>query len=586
MNKIIISICFFTALITPVFAAEYYVDGDNGNDASGNGSQIAPYKTITKAVFVMAGSDAVYCRGTVIDSNITIPAAVSGTAQAYTTITSWPDYSCTVDADGNDAVFISGDNSQYVKISNLNITNATLAAFHLENHLGESSYWEISNNNIYGLTGGTSAMYIIMAFNNHSLVSGNNIDGEGSNAYGIYFGEEEDLTIEKNKIHDLTSFGIGVEGDNNNIIIRNNWIYNMGGRDYFYLSGVLIISGSNFYIYNNTFYKTFDNTNISRGIMLYPFDNHMLHDVYIKNNIFYKANYGLWLRSEYLTNADNIYIDYNDYFSADNIASDGTTDYSTLLDWRTITSYDDNSQTNDPLLTSIEPTLEDFHLQDSSPLIDAGTDVNEVSSDYDAENRPYNITDIGADERPTIGDIPVRAEESVKANKATITWEMSNTYPVTGYYLYNSTDPTFTGLANNIYSAVAADLTNLDSAQTYYYRLAAYYETAYDTYVSNYTDIINYSTLPGKVGNVKIVRKSNKKALVTWTKQDRVSGYYVKLKNKNSVIKIYNIKSNKARKIINNLIAGKRYYVKVQAYVTFNAQPLSGRWSKAKQFKI
>lgn len=586
MKKILIcGILFSTLLALPVFAADFYVDGDSGDDAAGVGTATAPYKTITKAVSVMAGGDTIYCRGTVIDSSITIPSAISGTALAYTTITSWPNYSCTINANGNNNVFISGDNSQYIKISNLHITNAVVSAFYLENHLGESSYWEISNNNIYGFTGGNNAMYIVLAFNNHSVVSGNDIDGDGSNAFGIYFGEEEDLIIEKNKIHDLTSFGIGVEGGNNNIIIRNNWVYNMGGRNYLYLSGVLIVSGSNFYIYNNTFYKTFDSTNIARGIMLYPFNDHDLHDVYVKNNIIYKSNYGLAF-SAHLTNTDNIYIDYNDYYNTDNIATDGTNNYSTLVDWRAATSYDDNSQTNDPLLTSIEPTLEDFHLQDSSPCIDAGTNVAEVLSDYDVETRPYNITDIGADERPIIGAIPISMEESAKVKIATITWEMSDTYPVTGYFLQNSTDPALIGAADNIYTTTIADLTNLTPAQTYYYALAAYYETAYHTYVSEYTDIFNYSTKPSKVRNVKIVRKSANKVLVKWTKQRRVDGYLVKLRDKHGVIKIYNIKSNKARKYITNLVAGKRYYVKVRAYLTFNSQPLYGRFSKAKQFKI
>jgi hypothetical protein len=77
----------------------------------------------------------------------------------------------------------------------------------------------------------------------------------------------------------------------------------------------------------------------------------------------------------------------------------------TLADWQTATGQDQNSFTATPIELFENPAVQDFHLRESSPAIDAGIDFGiEISPmppyDLDGDFRPLGPAyDIGADER-------------------------------------------------------------------------------------------------------------------------------------------------------------------------------------------
>ena len=84
--------------------------------------------------------------------------------------------------------------------------------------------------------------------------------------------------------------------------------------------------------------------------------------------------------------------DYNDYYNAEGtfLTEYGSTSYNSLSDWQA-TGQDSNSIVSNPLLTS------DYHIPRTSPCIDSGTTLAEVTDDYEGNPRPMGAsTDIGA----------------------------------------------------------------------------------------------------------------------------------------------------------------------------------------------
>jgi hypothetical protein len=88
-------------------------------------------------------------------------------------------------------------------------------------------------------------------------------------------------------------------------------------------------------------------------------------------------------------------IDYNDYFSSQNVGNIGGVVRPTLAEWQTGTGQDANSKAVDPLFVS--PT--DLHLQPASTLLGMGVAGTGIATDIDGQTRD-NPPDIGADEIP------------------------------------------------------------------------------------------------------------------------------------------------------------------------------------------
>jgi hypothetical protein len=564
-------------VVTPLFAVDYYVDGDNGDDLTGTGTESAPYQTITKALTVINGGDTIYCQGTIIDS-FTITAVHAGTADAYTTITAWPGYSATLDANSNNRAINAEAGANYIRISNLNITNAQSAAFYIGSP-GHADYWEILNNNIYNITNAGVAFAIVIGYSDYSVIAGNNIDGGGQLGYGIYFGSIEHLTVEQNKLYDILGVAMVCEGEATDLIIRNNWFYNIGGIGAGgYDSCILLAESHDVDIYNNSFYQNYNAINTVRAIFLLAYNTDEVYNVSIKNNIFDKSNYVYYLSDDVIYGID---IDYNDIINADKIATiEGTTDYATMAEWQTAKNYDLNSIESDPQFISITDDAEDLHLQDSSPCIDSGENLTDVTADYDEEGRPYNIMDIGADEVPVLNALPSIIAIDNNSDSADITVVYDSKYPITSYNLL------LDGVTTN-YAISPIELSGLNSAQTYDYAVQAVYTTDYGEYVSDYTDTESFTTYPDQVSNVKIPRKKIKKNSVTvkWNKQSRANGYIIKVMNYNGkVVKNITVNKNKKKKIITGLKSEKNYSLKIRARKKVDDIYLLGGWSTAKDF--
>jgi parallel beta-helix repeat protein len=94
-------------------------------------------------------------------------------------------------------------------------------------------------------------------------------------------------------------------------------------------------------------------------------------------------------------------INYNLYYTPNSTQPfwrESTNTYYTFVQWQGL-GYDTNGKNTDPKLKDI--SAEDFHLQSTSPAIDAGTTISEVTTDKDGTTRPQGSAyDIGAYEKP------------------------------------------------------------------------------------------------------------------------------------------------------------------------------------------
>lgn len=125
-------------LLLPVnlLGASWYVS-TTGNDSTGNGSIGSPWRTVAYGVSQMAGGDTLFLRGgTYAEAEIDIGQSKNGTAEAYTTICSYPGEWAIIDAstlaDGNRDYIIGHpgfdktglDNVSYWKFERLELTGA------------------------------------------------------------------------------------------------------------------------------------------------------------------------------------------------------------------------------------------------------------------------------------------------------------------------------------------------------------------------------------------------------------------------------------------------------------------------------
>lgn len=204
----------------------------------------------------------------------------------------------------------------------------------------------------------------------------------------------------------------------------------------------------NVYIYNNTFYENNTaGTNLGYSYTVYSdYDNTNLR-VYVKNNVFYttlnhdKQGSGAHVVI-YGLNSTHYICDYNLFYRINNTVRthliNGTSYY-----MNTITNlpnnWEDNSPTpGNPLFVSTA----DLHLQDESPAVGTGVDLNVT---YDIEGTPFDA------DNPSIGAYEHGGVDSTLTDILTFTLEEQ-----TGSATINTTNHTV-----SIETAYGTDVTGL-----------------------------------------------------------------------------------------------------------------------------
>ncbi|MDE2041170.1 MAG: right-handed parallel beta-helix repeat-containing protein [Patescibacteria group bacterium] len=345
----------------------YYVSA-SGSDANA-GTQSSPWRTIQNAYnHAQAGDTILVAPGRYTElysssDGIGIFLNRSGTAGRPITLRSQVKGQAIIDG-GN----ISGHNrdllisGSYNVIDGFEITRAYAAGISIFSYQGGGNYNQIINNtidyngNVSGIAG-SGGIYDDKA--THDNVYANNIiSHNGSQAasnatdQGVYLCGDNDVV------------------DNNLIIFNTSWGLQVAGYD----------TVSNMKIYNNTIVA-----NGQGGIILYL----VLNNIDIRNNIIYGntgEGYGI---DSYEASGGGVVIDHNLIYGN----SGGLWTFT-----RGGSSYTYTTTAN---ITNASPLFvnssSDFHLQSSSPAINAGVTVAGVSPDLDGVSRPQGSAyDMGA----------------------------------------------------------------------------------------------------------------------------------------------------------------------------------------------
>jgi hypothetical protein len=238
--------------------------------------------------------------------------------------------------------------------------------------------------------------HIFRKNNIHDIILGDTIDGGTVNLNphidcfqtwaGTYSELAQNIIFEQNYCENLNvgMYAFMLANGANHIYIRNN-IFKVAG-------GVNTGSGADYlYIYNNTWIS-----NLALGSQGYPYFiglQNVPHAV-VQNNIFYDQPYlTVWVVGD----TKNIEVDHNLAYN-----SDGTNPH--CVDWG---DYDTCQPISDLEFWGInpkfiEPASGNYHLQSTSPAIDAGFNLGSlVPNDFEDISRPQGAGyDIGAYEYP------------------------------------------------------------------------------------------------------------------------------------------------------------------------------------------
>lgn len=563
----------------PSLAASVYVDGTSGSNA-GAGTEASPYKTITKALTAIVGGDTIACKGIVSDS-FTFPVAKSGSAGAPTTITNWGDDTCIVDGGGAAQVIQIANSASYLTINNLNITNG--AEYGLMNGYGNSaSNITITNNTIYGITAASNDIFMYLNGASDSVVSGNTVFGAGNDTdqFGIWLNNSPGIIAEKNKVYNFSAAAITMDNNSNNSIIKNNLVYNIGGYSGVDRAGIYVLDSHDVNVYNNSLYNIYDATNGMPAINVRELYGPDTYNVIVRNNIISKANYGFVVDAGSILGSNS---DYNVFHDTQAVAYASGLYYTTLANWQAA-GQDANSLEADPLFISTVSGSENLDITSSSPCINAGTDLADVSDDYNGAIRPQGAsTDMGAYEYAAV---PANLSASnVKAKKMKISWD--STCSGCTYDLHYATNTDFDkndGSLENL-TITSQVVTGLKTSKKYYFRI----KSNNGANESGYSDAFSRRTLPKKGKINKVINKTTDSVTLKCAKIPRIkqmqAKVYVKKGSKWKKVKLVKktkkLKKKTVKIKISDLETDKSYKAKVRG----KWKKKLGVWSKVKRFK-
>lgn len=180
---------------------------------------------------------------------------------------------------------------------------------------------------------------------------------------------------------------------------------------------------------------------------------------------------------------------------------------------------------------------------------------------------------------------------SVSAGAAAFTVKWKKVSGVTGYQVQYSTSSKFTSKTSKIATAkkdktTAKTVSGLRSKTKYYVRVRTYKTSGKKKKYSSWSSAKSVTTKVAKV-NFKSVSAERLGFTVKWSKAPSVSGYRVQYstsskfdKKVTKALKVTN--GNATSASITGLKGGKKYYVRVQAYVNQGKKSYSGAYSAAK----
>ena len=440
MKKILIlGVVSLSVLPSMSSAAEWYIDLTSGtiDAACTSDAPCAGLNSVAAAGF--ASGDTIYVRGESSNGMMIINTTFDGTAVSPTRIMAWP-----------------GEDTPTLKDS----TNANLAIT-VGNYITFDGF-VISDGNIgieINSDGGTTSN---ITLDNFVIMQ---------NTVGVNMSVVDSVTVQNSTIVRNTNDGANI-GQSTSVQFVNNLIAENSSHGLFVLAENVdtaiyqnVISG------NGTGIEV---QNLTTATLLY-------------NNIFYGNANAVSYASGTVSAAD-----YNDFYA--NTAISLT--YPTLAELQSGMNLEANSLEVDPVFVDATAYEPDFHLQATSPLIDAGYDLSAVTTtDTDDETRPYGLAyDIGFDELPVV-PVPTNLKvKKITAHQATVKWQATTGYSVTKYKVEYSRKKSFTNPKRVGSKTTKKTLTKLKASTKYFVRVRAVYKTDYSTYRSAKTSAKKFTT--------------------------------------------------------------------------------------------
>jgi parallel beta-helix repeat protein len=349
-------------------AATYYV-ATTGNDLD-PGTEANPFRTVNKGVKVLKPGDTLYVRNGTYDESLRnkIPGGTSWSAPVK--VAAFPGESVTLKpSTGTQVIYLSG-NRRYIIIEGLILDASGVSADGIK----------ITNNDG---TAATAAHHIRLqnvevknAPNQGIIVSQYCDDNEflnlrvhhnGTDAsydHGIYLTSSRNL-IEGGDWHHNKEYGIQLYRLGTGNIVRNARVHDNS-------QGIVSSQQADNLIVNNLVYQ-----NTRRGIVLASGNNLKVY----QNTVYNNGRIGIDIATAAAANAQ----------VANNISFGHLTN---IHDLGTNTTLS-NNLTTDPQF--VDASLYDFRLNGTSPAIDTGMTLSEVTADYANVSRPQGASyDIGA----------------------------------------------------------------------------------------------------------------------------------------------------------------------------------------------
>jgi hypothetical protein len=409
-------------------ANNYYVDTNHPGASDNNpGTEEAPWLTIQHAADVAQPGDGIIVKEGQYDERVVV--RNSGTDQAKIIFQASPRRS----------VLMQGfylNEANYIRIEGFRITNSLTGwteRFGVfingnNNEVVDNEFFEMKGSAIQGIWGDhvPSDNYIANNTIYHSQM-GITISGQG-------------WVVENNEIERLFMYGGGdcdymrFFGDDH--VIRGNYFH---GTDFSEVGSAhvdcfqtfdnngehvhnILVEGNTCFVFHqgfmgeasfheNSSHVTFRNNVFAHG-GAWGINVHYIDYVTVENNTFYDIHYhGAGFRNNSLNNAviNNIFYDTGtSYWASDGATLSG--DHNLIFESRDPGQIGPNDIIGmDPLL--VDPTNNDFHLQENSPAIDVGQSLAGVTKDLEGTPRPQGVGhDIGAYEfggpTPTFQDVP------------------------------------------------------------------------------------------------------------------------------------------------------------------------------------
>ena len=223
--------CALLCFILPAYAADFYVDNSGSpacNDSASNGSEAAPWCTITFGVGQISGSDTLFVKTGTYAESFTIGSGASGSPGNPTLVSAAPGHTPTIDNNSGGRVKILG--VSYLIFDGFVITDMNQGLF-VEN----SNNITVRNNTVHNI----EQEGIRVKVNSFDIIVENNVvHNTGTNAFngeGIYIGtgsggpldNTNNVTVRGNIIHDTDDEGIELKPGTHDCIVEGNTLFNI-----------------------------------------------------------------------------------------------------------------------------------------------------------------------------------------------------------------------------------------------------------------------------------------------------------------------------------------------------------------------